>query len=42
MDRRSGAYDKLQERREMRVGDRQGRTDAWFDRVMDSGDESHY
>lgn len=34
MEKRNDAYSNLQERREIRQGARQERTDAWFDRVM--------
>ncbi len=34
MDRRSRGYEKVQERREIRLDERQERTDAWFDRAM--------
>lgn len=34
LDRRNDAYGGIQERRDMRQSARQGRTDAWFDRVM--------
>lgn len=34
MDRRNDAYGNLQERRDIRLDARQGRTDAWFDNKM--------
>lgn len=34
VDKRTDAYEKFEERREIRTDARQERTDAWFDRVM--------
>jgi hypothetical protein len=34
LDDRNDSYSNFQKRREMRSDARQGRTDAWFDRVM--------
>jgi hypothetical protein len=34
LDSRNESYSNVQERRGMRKDARQGRTDAWFDRVM--------
>lgn len=34
MDRRSQGYEKIQQRREIRLEKRQERTDAWFERAM--------
>ena len=34
MDKRNDAYGNLQERRDIRLKARQGRTDDWYDRAM--------
>ena len=34
LDNRNESYSNVQDRRGMRKDARQGRTDAWFDRVM--------
>ena len=34
LDSRNESYSNVQDRRSMRKDARQGRTDAWFDRVM--------
>jgi hypothetical protein len=34
LERRNDTYSSFQDRREARQDARQGRTDAWFDRVM--------